>query len=289
MVCCITVGKFDKYFFAVLSGSIFCFLNRLLNQYKCKLSKNAIIHNIFISGSKFLGIIPYLMTRKLYKDTLKKERLTKNDITGEALTNEIKRINEVRWRYLFLSAFVFLLNQALFVITNPIKTNTPNLNILFTSLFYYLFLKNRLYKHHYLSCALIIIIGVTIDLILGNLQNDVKTNIWLFLSRILREILYSLSCTIDKYVMERKFISVYLLLLSNGIILFIIFGIFAIFDYFFIHLYKNYNDYFREFNTIELLVALGVIITQFSLNLCILLTNKYYSPAIFLLYLFVAN
>ena len=203
------------------------------------------------------------MTRKLYKDTLKKERLTKNDITGEALTNEIKRINEVRWRYLFLSAFVFLLNQALFVITNPIKTNTPNLNILFTSLFYYLFLKNRLYKHHYLSCALIIIIGVTIDLILGNLQNDVKTNIWLFLSRILREILYSLSCTIDKYVMERKFISVYLLLLSNGIILFIIFGIFAIFDYFFIHLYKNYNDYFREFNTIELLVALGVIITQF--------------------------
>ena len=236
MVCCITVGKFDKYFFAVLSGSIFCFLNRLLNQYKCKLSKNAIIHNIFISGSKFLGIIPYLMTRKLYKDTLKKERLTKNDITGEALTNEIKRINEVRWRYLFLSAFVFLLNQALFVITNPIKTNTPNLNILFASLLY------------------------------------------LFLSRILREILYSLSCTIDKYVMERKFISVYLLLLSNGIILFIIFGIFAIFDYFFIHLYKNYNDYFREFNTIELLVALGVIITQFSLNLCILLTNKYYSP-----------
>ena len=86
MVCCISVGKFDKYFFAVLSGSIFCFLNRLLNQYKCKLSKNSIIHNIFISGSKFLGIIPYLMTRKLYKDTLKKERLTKNDITGEALT-----------------------------------------------------------------------------------------------------------------------------------------------------------------------------------------------------------
>ena len=98
------------------------------------------------------------MTRKLYKDTLKKERLTKNDITGEALTNEIKRINEVRWRYLFLSAFVFLLNQALFVITNPIKTNTPNLNILFTSLFYYLFLKKKLYKHHYLSRASIIAI-----------------------------------------------------------------------------------------------------------------------------------
>jgi len=130
MVCCISVENLINISLQFLQEAFFCFLNRLLNQYKCKLSKNAIIHNIFISGSKFLGIIPYLMTRKLYKDTLKKERLTKNDITGEALTNEIKRINEVRWRYLFLSVFVFLLNQALFVITNPIKTNTPNLNIL---------------------------------------------------------------------------------------------------------------------------------------------------------------
>jgi hypothetical protein len=152
------------------------------------------------------------------------------------------------------------------------------LNILFTSIFYYLFFKNKLYRHHYLSCALIIIIGVTIDFILGNLQNDVTTNIGLFLLRILREALYSLSCTIDKYVMERKFISVYLLLLSNGIINVIILGIFVIFDYFFFKV-DDYKDYFGgDFSVIELLVALGTIITQFSLNLGILLTNKYYSP-----------
>ena len=77
--------------------------------------------------------------------------------------------------------------------------------------------------------------------------------------------------------MERKFISVYLLLLSNGIIILIILGIFAIFDYFFIHI-DNYKDYFGKFGVAELLVILGVIATQFSLNLCILLTNKYYSP-----------
>ena len=279
MVCCISVGKFDKYFFAVLTGSVFCFLNRLLNQYNGKLSVNAIIHNIFISCSKLLGIIPYLITLKLYKDTPEKEKLAKNDVTGEALINERKRINETRWRYLFLSAFVFLLNQISYVSTIKITTNTSNLNILFTSIFYYLFFKNRLYRHHYLSCGLIIIIGVAIDLILGNLQKDVTNanNIGFFILRILREALYSLSCTIDKYVMERKFISVYLLLLSNGIIILIILGIFAIFDYFFIHI-DNYKDYFGKFGVAELLVILGVIATQFSLNLCILLTNKYYSP-----------
>ena len=279
MVCCISVGKFDKYFFAVLTGSVFCFLNRLLNQYNGKLSVNAIIHNIFISCSKLLGIIPYLITLKLYKDTPEKEKLAKNDVTGEALINERKRINETRWRYLFLSAFVFLLNQISYVSTIKITTNTSNLNILFTSIFYYLFFKNRLYRHHYLSCVLIIIIGVAIDLILGNLQKDVTNanNIGFFILRILREALYSLSCTIDKYVMERKFISVYLLLLSNGIIILIILGIFAIFDYFFIHI-DNYKDYFGKFGVAELLVILGVIATQFSLNLCILLTNKYYSP-----------
>ena len=279
MVCCISVGKFDKYFFAVLTGSVFCFLNRLLNQYNGKLSVNAIIHNIFISCSKLLGIIPYLITLKLYKDTPEKEKLAKNDVTGEALINERKRINETRWRYLFLSAFVFLLNQISYVSTIKITTNTSNLNILFTSIFYYLFFKNRLYRHHYLSCGLIIIIGVAIDLILGNLQKDVTNanNIGFFILRILREVLYSLSCTIDKYVMERKFISVYLLLLSNGIIILIILGIFAIFDYFFIHI-DNYKDYFGKFGVAELLVILGVIATQFSLNLCILLTNKYYSP-----------
>ena len=139
MVCCISVGKFDKYFFAVLTGSVFCFLNRLLNQYNGKLSVNAIIHNIFISCSKLLGIIPYLITLKLYKDTPEKEKLAKNDVTGEALINERKRINETRWRYLFLSAFVFLLNQISYVSTIKITTNTSNLNILFTSIFYYIY------------------------------------------------------------------------------------------------------------------------------------------------------
>ena len=286
MACCISLGKFDKYFWFVLLGCIFCFLNRFLNQYKSKLSQQSSIHNIYISGSKFLVIIPYLISRKLNKDTPQNERLTKSYITQEQIANETKRIKQIKWRYLFISAFAYFVNQVAFTMTIKIKSNTSNLNIIFTSLFYYLFCKNKLYIHHYLSCGLIIIIGVTVDLILENLQNDLKNEIWLFLLRILKEVLHSLSCNIDKYVMEKKFISVYLLLLFNGIFNVIIFGIFAIFDYFFFHLY-DYKDYFSKFSVIELLVALGTIITQFLLNLFIFLTNKHYSPChIFIVFVF---
>ena len=180
MVCCITLGKLDKCFFAVLFGSVFCFLNRFLNQYKCKLTNHIIVHNIYISGSKLLGIIPYLISLKFYKNAIKNDNLNMNIITRDAHINEIKKINKSKWGFIFLSAIAFFINQVAFVLTLKIKSNTPNLNILFTSIFYYLFFKNRLYRHHYLSCALIIIIGVTIDLILGNLQNDVTTNIGLF-------------------------------------------------------------------------------------------------------------
>lgn len=281
MVCCIGLGKIDKNLLPMLFASVFCFLNRLLNQYKevnLTQQKSIILMNIVISSSKLFGIIPYLITLKFYNNDIKNEKISKiNNVSRETHVNEIKRIKQVKWRYLFFSAFVFFLNQMTYVITIPIKTNTSNLNILITSLFYYLVFKNKLYIHHYLSCALIIIIGFTIDMTLNNIKNDFTENMWLFFVRIIREVLYSLSSIIDKYIMEKKFISVYLLLLSNGVIILVALLIFAVFDYFFFDI-DDYNKFFSEFNYKELLVILGVIITQFTLNLGILLTNKYYSP-----------
>ena len=251
MVCCISVGKFDKYFFAVLIGCVSCFLNKFLNQYKSKLSENAIIQNIFLSGSKLLGIIPYLITRKLYKNKPQNESLMKTDNAEEEKSNETKKIKQTKWRYLFLSAIAFLANQVTDISSIKIRSNTSNSNIIFTSLFYYLFFKNKLYIHHYLSGGLIIILGITIDLILGNLQYDFKENTGLFFLRIFREALYSLSSNIDKYVMEKKYISPSVLLFSNGVFNVTILGIFSIFDHFFIHINK-YKEYFGQFSAIEL-------------------------------------
>lgn len=123
-------------------------------------------------------------------------------------------------------------------------------------------------------------------MVLGNLQYDLTNYLGLFFFRILREICYSLSCVIDKYIMEKKFGSVYEILLSNGIILLVMFSIFSIFDYYFFGL-DNYKEFFNNFSYIEFLVILGVLISQLGLNLCITLTNRDNTPChIFIIFVF---
>ena len=49
----------------------------------------------------------------------------------------------------------------------------------------------------------------------------------------------------------------------------------------------DYEKYFNNFDAIEFLVALGVIVTQLGLNLGILFTNKNYTPChVFIIFIF---
>ena len=281
----ISIGKIDIKLIPMVVGCIFCFLNRLLNQYDGSLLfKNPIMTNICISSSKLLTIIPFLISTKFNKSEIKRKNTVKTLQTK--YTIEKDNITKGKWKYLFFSAIVFFVNQFLYVLAIKVKSNTSILNILITSIFYYLIFKAKLFRHHYFSCALIILTGLLIDLILENLQYDVSNNLPLFFVRIIRETVYSLSSVIDKYIMEKKFVSVYELLLSNGVIILILLLIFSIFDYNFFGV-DNYSEYFSNFNFKELLVIFGVIITQFGLNLCILITNKNNSPChIFIIFIF---
>ena len=77
--------------------------------------------------------------------------------------------------------------------------------------------------------------------------------------------------------MEKKFVSVYEYSFYNGLINIILVGIFAIFDYYLIGLEK-YDNYFTDFYGKELLILLGIIISQFFVNLSLLFTIKNNSP-----------
>ena len=281
----ISIGKIDIKLIPMVVGCTFCFLNRLLNQYDGSLLfKNPIMTNICISSSKLLTIVPFLISTKFNKSEIKRKNTVKTLQTKYSIEKD--NITKGKWKYLFFSAMVFFVNQFLYVLAIKVKSNTSILNILITSLFYYLIFKAKLFRHHYFSCALIILTGLLIDLILENLQYDVNNNLTLFFVRIIRETVYSLSSVIDKYIMEKKFVSVYELLLSNGVIILILLLIFSIFDYNFFGV-DNYSEYFSNFNFKELLVIFGVIITQFGLNLCILITNKNNSPChIFIIFIF---
>ena len=285
----ISIGKIDKNLIPMIAGCIFCFLNRILNQYDGSLLfKNQIMMNIYISTSKLFTIIPFILLK------INSKKVSSNDI--QTIKNQqalkymnksgAKRIIAGKWGFIFLAVMIYFVNQIFFVLTIKVHSNTTILNILITSLFYYLIFKIKLYRHHYLSIILIIIVGFIIDMILGNLLFDIDNNLGLFFFRLLREVLFSLSSVVDKYILEKKFGSVYEILLTNGVITSTLFIIFAIIDHNFFGIY-NYEEYFNNFNTTELLVASGVIITQLGLNVSILFTNKNNSPChIFIIFIF---
>ena len=285
----ISIGKIDKNLIPMIAGCIFCFLNRILNQYDGSLLfKNQIMMNIYISTSKLFTIIPFILLK------INSKKVSSNDI--QTIKNQqalkymnksgAKRIIAGKWGFIFLAVMIYFVNQIFFVLTIKVHSNTTILNILITSLFYYLIFKIKLYRHHYLSVILIIIVGFIIDIILGNLLFDIDNNLGLFFFRLLREVLFSLSSVVDKYILEKKFGSVYEILLTNGVITSTLFIIFAIIDHNFFGIY-NYEEYFNNFDTTELLVASGVIITQLGLNVSILFTNKNNSPChIFIIFIF---
>ena len=65
---CIGLGNIDKNLIPIIVGCIFCFLNRLINQFEgTLLFKNPIITNFFDSFSRFLAVIPYIILKKRSK------------------------------------------------------------------------------------------------------------------------------------------------------------------------------------------------------------------------------
>jgi len=112
----ISLGIIDKNLITILIGCIFCFLNRLLNQYeKTLLLQNPIINSIYFSISRFLTVIPFIILKiktKKPKSTINVENINKNAIEL-IFTDNSDENEEGKLRYIILSAFIYLIQFAL--------------------------------------------------------------------------------------------------------------------------------------------------------------------------------
>ena len=291
----IGLGKINSNLITIIIGCIFCFLNRLLNQYEgTKLFENVMLTNIFISFSDIFTIIPYIIfkirSKKIYKPENKEvipneTKETKFEFLYEE-TYDIEDEVEGKGKFIVLIGVIFFVNYFIFVYIFALKTNTWIMYILFTSIFYYLFFKSKLYRHHYLSIVIILIIGLVIDFVEGNIQKDFKENFKLILLSFLRIILLSLNYVLIKYTMEKKYASPYEIGFFNGLINLILFIIGAVIDNFFIKKFE-YKEYFDNFNGKELLVVLGLMITQFGIYISLFIIDKKDTPChIFIVFVF---
>ena len=277
---CMSLGTIDKSLITILIGCIFCFLNRLLSKCDSLLYEYPILSNICISISRLLAVIPYIIFKIKLKQINKRPNTeNSNNKLIELIYNDSREQVNARdiWKYLLLSTIVYLAQTIFLAKAFKIKTNSWILYILFTALFFYSIFKIKLYRHHYLSCGLIILMGLIIDLILGNLQSEIIEDPINLVMKFLKDILTSLYLVLAKYIMEKKYISVYGFSFYMGFFSLIILLIVVIFDYYFFK-WTDYNNYFSNFDYKELLIVLGVIFTQLVINLTTLFTTKYNSP-----------
>ena len=274
----ISFGKINKDIIPLILGCIFCLLNRLVNCIEdTKLFSNVILSNIFVALSHSLMIIPYL----IYKIATKKCRKNNKNKEESKYFSKNNDITKVKWKYLFiiLTGLMFFINNYMFIYTIPVKSNTWTIYIVFASLFYYLLFKSKLYRHHYLSIVLILIIGVIIDIVVGSYKDDTSNEvIFKFFLSIIRVIILSFNYVLIKYTMEKKYVSPYILGTFVGLINCVLFIIFAVLDHYYFHLNDNYLTYFSSLDTKEILVLLGVMSTQLCLYASLLLVDKNDSP-----------
>ena len=291
----IGLGKINTNLIPIIVGCVFCFLNRLLNQYEgTSLFKNVMLTNIFISFSDLFIIVPYIIfkvrSKKVYKHENKEITPDETQETKfEYLYEESYDIEDDvqgKGKFIVLIGLIFFVNYLIFVYIFALKTNTWIMYILFTSIFYYLFFKSKLYRHHYLSIVIILIIGLVIDFVEGNIQKDFTDNIKLILLSFLRVILLSLDYVLIKYTMEKKYASPYEIGFYNGLINLIIFIVGAVIDHYFYGRF-DYKEYFDSFNGKELLVILGLMVTQFGIYMSLFIIDKKDTPChIFIVFVF---
>jgi hypothetical protein len=152
---CISLGKIDKNIIPIIVGSIFCFLNRLLNVTKPQIYENTILTNIVISLSRFLTIIPLIIFKiKFKQDRSYNDKNNNSDKNSKSIVLIYKN-NRIYVKgvakYVLLSPVIYLIQSIFFALAFKATTNAWIWYILIASIFYYLLFKVQLYKHHYLS------------------------------------------------------------------------------------------------------------------------------------------
>ena len=272
----IKLGKIDKNLIPIIVSCVISFLSRLLTKIEdSKLFSHPILVNIISAFPKLFVVIPII------KDNISshKKRREKSINNIELIYTDPKiDVTKGRGKYLILSSTIYFIQGIIVIYNNNIKSkNSWIWDILILSLLYYLVFKSKLYLHHYLSIILIILTGIILDLVTGNLQEDIKNNFPFFLLRFLRQILYSSCNIINKYLLYKKYSSVYEITLFNGIINLILLGLFYIINYYYLDI-DNFGQYFSNFSVLEFFICLGLVVTQFGLYIGTLVTNKNNTP-----------
>ena len=292
----INFGKIDRKILIPIFGGIAMLIYQYIFEFFPKneiISQNPFLLNIYFSIGMIFALIPYLIFKnrnKQVNNTYDNSNLKKNesklniDLIYDESSNTIKTN---KYRYIILSSICDFIQTLLYnLFTIKCVYNTWFFDITFISLFAYLFLKMKLYKHQYISMIIIIIFGLGLNIIEYFKFDGEENKIDFFetIMKLISEIFFSLVVVISKYNMEKNYCSPYEICVWEGaitlflhIICLVVTNLIGptIFD---IKYPDNFFEYFGNYDIYDFFICLIVILISIIYNILFFLTCDYFSP-----------
>ena len=313
----ITLGECNKNMIYILIGGIIKPAIEIITFFfseNAKVGKHPFLLGINSGFGMSLALIPYIYSYK-YSKISEKANVTNQEKTNE-LTRNTTTINNNKYidqlfnkndqiikknKYLtlFLCAFLDFTQRLIsFLLRFKIAFNFWIFDIVFLNVFTSLIIKNQLYKHHYFSIIIMILFGILFNVVF---LSEIKLeDIPMLILNLLLEIMYSLAIVLAKYGMDDLFCSPFEVTFYEGIfalILNIIFllisthipisfenvsifsKLFKISEYNGKYYLDNFYSYIDEFDSVEILYFLIVMIERASFNLLSHITIKYFTSS----------
>ena len=293
----ISFGKINIQFLIPIFGGLIRLISRLILDTNSKheiLEKNPFLFSIFTAIGMILAFIPYL----IIKYRTKKSIIYSKDLTGKSKLNLELVYNDIyeqtfkqtrfnKYKLIVLSSvFDFFETLIVCLFTMNCLYNVWIFDILFMSIFSYYLLKTKLYKHQYLSIIIIILLGLSLNVIeyfkIDETEN--KLDFFEISMKLLGEIILSLNMIIIKYNMEKNFCSPYEICIWEGLIGTILHIIclsiineleLTISD---IKYPDNIIEYINNYDGNDVFVCIMIIIVSCIYNIFLFLTCDYFSP-----------
>ena len=290
----INCGKTNHYIFSILIGAVFyAFVIVLENEstvFKDENENNPhpIVYTLIYTFSLCLSFI-FLI---IYKIRTKSQSINNNSITIEqnlytrkamkTVCHQVKIVTKKeKFLWLLLVSVIDYLAfsfNSIFWITMDKYINNWSTNFLSISLFSYFILKTKLYKHHFVCIATIVIIGLLFNIRLGVfLSTNIEKYYGYYLSYIFTDIFFNLTYVLSKKMMVKKFIKSYEILFFQGIIESIL-GIITLiimtkYDYI-----DNYWKFIEKLDKKEIIIIILIILGRFLFHSMIMIIIDIFSP-----------
>ena len=292
----ISCGEWNGNMIFLIVGGISKFVvNVILYLFpdKTALNNHPFILGINAGIGMSLAFIPYIILLKSSKKG--NNKLNDNKYVDELKNRNSPRIRREKYIILFLCAFLDFFQKCLvFMFSYSISNNIWIFNIVFLNLFTFMVCKVQIYKHQYFSSGVIILLGISLNII--NLRNMKLSDLPILFLSIFIEIIYSLCIVLAKYGMDYRFCSPFEItfyegifaLIMNILILIIVNNVPLPKDFKYNKLLKiseyegkkyldNFQLYLEEINFTEVLLFLVTLTGRVLFNLFSHLTIKHFT------------